>query len=106
MTEAGWVLPCRAGARTQSAFPASDIEAPSVQMLAARLAASPDGRVNADAVLEELGTLLPYDHPAKLLETLIAWGRYAELIDFDQNANVVYLHEASEGDDADEATTP
>jgi NitT/TauT family transport system ATP-binding protein len=73
------------------------------QMLTTRLAESPDGRINADSVLEELGTLLPYDRPAKLLETLIAWGRYAELIDFDQNANVVYLHEASESEDEDEA---
>jgi hypothetical protein len=32
---------------------------------------------------------------------LIAWGRYAELVDFDQNANVVYLHQASENDDED-----
>jgi len=45
---------------------------------------------------------LPYDQPARLLETLIAWGRYAELIDFDQDANVVYLHKASESDDEDE----
>ena len=54
------------------------------------------------ACCEELATLLPYDQPAKLLETLIAWGRYAELVDFDQNANAVYLHEASEEDDEDD----
>ena len=72
------------------------------QMITTRLMAARDGRIDADSVLEELGTLLPYDHPAKLLETLIAWGRYAELIDFDQNANVVYLHEASEADDEEE----
>ncbi len=51
--------------------------------------------------MDELGTLLPYDQPSKLFQTLIAWGRYAELVDFDQNANVVYLHEASESDDED-----
>ena len=73
------------------------------QMLTTRLAEAPDGRINADSVLEELGTLLPYDQPARLLETLIAWGRYAELIDFDRNANVVYLHEANESEDEDEA---
>ncbi len=68
-------------------------------MLTARLIEAPDGRLNADTVLEELGTLLPYDQPAKLFQTLIAWGRFAELVDFDQNANAVYLHEASEVDD-------
>jgi NitT/TauT family transport system ATP-binding protein len=64
---------------------------------------SEDGRINADSVLDDLSTLLPYDHAAKLLETLIAWGRYAELIDFDQNTNAVYLHEASEDEDEDES---
>jgi hypothetical protein len=34
---------------------------------------------------------------------LIAWGRYAELVDFDQNANTVYLHQASETTGKDEA---
>ena len=71
------------------------------QMLISRLGAEPDGRVDASIVLDELGTLLPYDQPPKLFQTLIAWGRYAELVDFDQNANVVYLHDASESDDED-----
>ncbi len=106
MTEAGWYFLAAPAPARKALFRQAISKLRLFQMLAARLAASPDGRVNADAVLEELGTLLPYDHPAKLLETLIAWGRYAELIDFDQNANVVYLHEASEGDDADETTTP
>jgi len=69
------------------------------------LTESPDGRIDAGGVQEELGALLPYDQPARLLETLIAWGRYAELIDFDQNANVVYLHEASESENEDEASS-
>jgi NitT/TauT family transport system ATP-binding protein len=70
------------------------------EILAARLDESPDGRVNAEDILAELATLLPYDQPTQLLETLIAWGRYADLIDFDQAADVVYLHQAI--DDQDE----
>jgi NitT/TauT family transport system ATP-binding protein len=73
------------------------------QMLTARLEAAPDGRVDASTVLDELGALLPYDQPPKLFQTLIAWGRYAELVDFDQNVNVVYLHQASESDDENAA---
>jgi NitT/TauT family transport system ATP-binding protein len=72
------------------------------QMVTTRLSESADGRVAADSVLDELGTLLPYDQPAKLLGTLIAWGRYAELIDFDENTNSVHLHAASESEDEDE----
>ena len=30
--------------------------------------------------------------------------RYAELIDFDENSNTVYLHAASESEDEDEAS--
>jgi NitT/TauT family transport system ATP-binding protein len=63
------------------------------QMLAARLAEAPDGRIPADDVLEMLATLLPYDQPDKLFETLVAWGRYAEILDYDQDAGVVHLLE-------------
>jgi NitT/TauT family transport system ATP-binding protein len=106
MTEAGWYFLAAPAPARKALFRQAISKLRLFQMLAARLAAAPDGRIDADSVLEELGTLLPYDQPARLLETLIAWGRYAELIDFDQNANVVYLHEASEGDDLDEAPSP
>ena len=75
------------------------------EMLTARLKEAPDERIDANLVLEELSALLPYDEPSKLFQTLIAWGRYAELIDFDQNANGVYLHEASENQAQDETTS-
>src|ERR1022692_365234 len=106
MTQAGWYFLAAPAPARKALFRQAISKLRLFQMLAARLAAAPDGRIDADSVLEELGTLLPYDQPARLLETLIAWGRYAELIDFDQNANVVYLHEASEGDDLDEAPPP
>jgi NitT/TauT family transport system ATP-binding protein len=106
MTEAGWYFLAAPAPARKTLFRQAISKLRLFQMLAARLAAAPDGRINADSVLEELGTLLPYDQPSKLLETLIAWGRYAELIDFDQNANVVYLHDASESEDSDEPPSP
>ena len=102
MTEAGWYFLAAPAPARKTLFRQAIMKLRLFRMLTARLAESADGRIDADSVLEELGTLLPYDQPARLLETLIAWGRYAELIDFDQNANVVYLHEASESDDDDE----
>ena len=102
MTQFGWYFLAAPGPARKTLFRQAIMKLRLFQMLTTRLAEAPDGRINADSVLEELGTLLPYDQPAKLLETLIAWGRYAELIDFDQNANVVYLHEASESEDEDE----
>jgi NitT/TauT family transport system ATP-binding protein len=105
MTQFGWYFLAAPGPARKTLFRQAIMKLRLFQMLTTRLAESSDGRINADNVLEELGTLLPYDQPAKLLETLIAWGRYAELIDFDQNANVVYLHEASESEDEDEAVS-
>ncbi len=101
MTEAGWYFLAAPAPARKTLFRQAIMKLRLFQMLTARLAESADGRIAAESVLEELGTLLPYDQPARLLETLIAWGRYAELIDFDQNANVVYLHEASEDEDDD-----
>jgi NitT/TauT family transport system ATP-binding protein len=73
------------------------------QMVVSRLEEAPEGRIDAHDILDDLGRLLPYDQPAKLLETLVAWGRYAEVIDFDQNANVVHLYEAITTDEEDDS---
>jgi NitT/TauT family transport system ATP-binding protein len=75
------------------------------QMLTTRIAEAPEGRIDVDEILQELGTLLPYDQPAKLLETLVAWGRYAELIDFDQDANAVHVPHADATDEEDDAAS-
>jgi NitT/TauT family transport system ATP-binding protein len=99
MTQAGWYFLAAPVAARKTLFRQAIMKLRLFQMVTAQLAEATDGRIDADNVLEELGRLLPYDQPAKLLETLIAWGRYAELIDFDQNTRSVYLHEASEEDD-------
>ena len=106
MTQTGWYFLAAPAPARKTLFRQAIMKLRLFQMLTTRLAEAPDGRIDADSVLEELATLLPYDQPAKLLETLIAWGRYAELIDFDQDANVVYLHEASESEDEDETEAP
>ena len=105
MTQAGWYFLAAPAPARKTLFRQAIMKLRLFQMLTARLTESPDGRIDAGGVQEELGALLPYDQPARLLETLIAWGRYAELIDFDQNANVVYLHEASESENEDEASS-
>jgi NitT/TauT family transport system ATP-binding protein len=103
MTQAGWYFLAAPSPARKAMFRQAIMRLRLFQMLTARLNEAQDKRIDAGSVLEELGTLLPYDHPAKLLETLIAWGRYAELIDFDQDTNTVYFHEATESDDEDEA---
>jgi NitT/TauT family transport system ATP-binding protein len=105
MTQFGWYFLAAPETARKTLFRQAIMKLRLCQMLTARLDASPDARLDAGIFLEELGTLLPYDQPPKLFQTLIAWGRYAELVDFDQNANVVYLHQASESDD-EEAGAP
>ena len=74
-------------------------------MIAARLAEAPASRVSADAVLEELATLLSYDQPTKLFETLITWGRYAEIFDYDQQTNVIFPQAQDQAADHDGEAT-
>jgi len=102
MTEPGWYFLAAPTAVRKTLFREAIMKLRLFQILTARLEEAPAERIDADVVLEELRRLLPYDEPSKLFQTLIAWGRYAELIDFDQNANAVYLHEASENQDTDE----
>ena len=54
--------------------------------------------VDADVILQELAILLPYDQSEKLFETVVAWGRYAELIDYDQDTHTVFVQEAEEAE--------
>ena len=63
-----------------------------------------DGQLDADVIMEQLAVLLPYDKPEQLFDTLIAWGRYAELIDYDQDTHIISSQEDRE--DAPAATTP
>jgi NitT/TauT family transport system ATP-binding protein len=93
MTEKGWYFLAAPTPARKGLFRQAIMKLRLFQMLSTRLEEAPDHRLDADSILEDLAKLLPYDHPAKLLETLVAWGRYAELIDFDQNANVVHLYE-------------
>ena len=103
MTEAGWYFLAAPAPARKSLFRQAILKLRLFQMFTSRISEAPEGRIDVDDILQELGTLLPYDQPAKLLETLVAWGRYAELIDFDQDANAVHLHDATPSDEEDEA---
>ena len=101
MTQAGWYFLAAPAPARKTLFKQAIMKLRLFQMLTKRMAAAPEGRIDVDEILRELGTLLPYDQPTKLLETLVAWGRYAELIDFDQDANAVLPHAAAD-DEEDE----
>ena len=58
--------------------------------------------VPAETVTHDIATALPYENPEKILQTMIAWGRYAGLMDYNANTDMVTLPEEEEEEDEDE----
>jgi NitT/TauT family transport system ATP-binding protein len=59
--------------------------------------------VEADRVIKDIGSALPYDNPEKTFETMIAWGRYAGLMDYNAKTGMVFV--PKEDDAGDESQT-
>ncbi|WP_009964365.1 nitrate/sulfonate/bicarbonate ABC transporter ATP-binding protein [Verrucomicrobium spinosum] len=57
-----------------------------------------EDEVEAERILKDIATALPYDNPEKILQTMIAWGRYAGIMDYNANSQTVFvpLDEAEE----------
>ncbi|HEY3756535.1 MAG TPA: nitrate/sulfonate/bicarbonate ABC transporter ATP-binding protein [Opitutaceae bacterium] len=47
----------------------------------------------AEDILIELQAAMPHEKPRPLFRTLLSWGRYAEIITFDQRRHIVKLYE-------------
>ena len=47
--------------------------------------------VDADKILKDIATALPYDNPEKILQTMVAWGRYAGIMDYNASDNTVFV---------------
>jgi NitT/TauT family transport system ATP-binding protein len=101
MTQLGWYFLAAPAPAQKTLFKRQILKLRLFQMLTSRLQEAPDGRVSADAVMEELAKLLPYDQPAKLLEVLVTWGRYAEILDYDENTRTLSL-KVEEPDETEE----
>ncbi|MBV9392343.1 MAG: nitrate/sulfonate/bicarbonate ABC transporter ATP-binding protein [Verrucomicrobia bacterium] len=52
--------------------------------------------IEEDTVLKDISSALPYENPEKILQTMIAWGRYAGLMDYDANTRMVTRPEREE----------
>ncbi|MBV8376599.1 MAG: nitrate/sulfonate/bicarbonate ABC transporter ATP-binding protein [Verrucomicrobia bacterium] len=52
--------------------------------------------VDAETVLKDISTALPYENADNVLHTMIAWGRYAGLMDYDANTKMLTRPEAEE----------
>jgi NitT/TauT family transport system ATP-binding protein len=49
------------------------------------------GEVDAERIVRDIGTALPFDNPEKMFETMIAWGRYAGMMDFNPKTGMVFV---------------
>ena len=65
------------------------------QIITLCLRKAKDERVDADVILEQLAVLLPYDKPEQVFDTVVQWGRYAELIDYEQDTHTIFMQEGS-----------
>ncbi len=61
-----------------------------------------DHRAPEERFLQELQDYLSADEAERVLETVITWGRYAEIFDYDYNAGVLMLPEEDEETDKDD----
>jgi len=52
--------------------------------------------IDRETVMKDISTALPYENPEKILETMVAWGRYAGLMDYDTNTEMVTRPEEEE----------
>lgn len=59
--------------------------------------------VEGETVLKDIATALPYENPEKILQTMIAWGRYAGLMDYNTNTGMVTLPEEEEEEEEEKA---
>ena len=64
------------------------------EVLTGMLQKSPTGAVEEDLILEQPATVLPNEDTEGLLETVIAWGRFGELIGYDAQDGLVRLEAA------------
>ena len=103
MTELGWYFLADPLPARKTLFKQAIMKLRLFQILLEQLDEAPDKRVAAEQVLERLAALLPYDRSDKLFETLVAWGRYAEILDYDQDTNTLYLprHDEEEDDESE-----
>ena len=106
MTQLGWYFLAAPLPARKTLFHEAIMKLRLFQILMQRLEESDEGQVDGDAFRTELATLLPYDQPGKLFETLIAWGRYAEMLDYDEASDMVTKASPHEEDADEEEVSP
>lgn len=91
MTELGWYFLAAPIPARKTLFKNQILQLSVFQLIIRWLDESEDCRIREEDILQELATLLPYDRPETLFAAIIDWGRYAEILDYDQRTGMVYM---------------
>ena len=59
--------------------------------------------IDAERIVKDVASALPYDNPEKTFETMIAWGRYAGLMDLNTKTNKVFVPKDEDAESHSEA---
>jgi NitT/TauT family transport system ATP-binding protein len=87
MLPTGWYFLAASAAQRKTLFHSAIMKLRVFQLVAAKLEEDPGNGVPADDVKEMLATLLPYDSAEHLFATIVAWGRFAEILDYDEDTD-------------------
>jgi len=52
--------------------------------------------VEADQILRDIESALPYDNPEKILQTMVTWSRHAGIMGFSANTQTVFAPKESD----------
>ena len=55
-----------------------------------------NGEIAHDVLIEDYVTRMPYEDSEAVLNTIIDWGRYAELIGYNAKEQIIYLDTGEE----------
>ena len=59
--------------------------------------------IDAERIVKDVASALPYDNPEKTFETMIAWGRYAGLMDLNTKTNKVFVPKDEDAESSSQA---
>jgi NitT/TauT family transport system ATP-binding protein len=55
-------------------------------------------KVDVEKILKDISMALPYDNPDKALHTMVAWGRYGGLMDYNADAKTIFVPKDDESE--------
>ena len=65
------------------------------ELLVRLIKVQPEQLLSDEELIRELTIALPHEKPRQLFRTLLSWGRYSEIISYDQRKHIIRLYEST-----------